>query len=495
MRSSTNAILWLACWLLPNVSQCWTTAPRWMSVTNQYRRSGSALKDASEGEGERELDFKRKMAMVRSLQMTYYRSNNFTHSSLDPKSGMIYDLPLWRAPWTELPGRSNMLNVHDPVYTNMFESILYKEKPWYIGHLYLPDGSANLKTDNPAMKLKSWEGEIQDVNKTYPRSAVIGTLLKIADYRRMEDGRLLLLVEALERFVVTNVKQELPYSIADVQLLPDTEEVDPDFWVEDSTEGEIREARSMALAESFQRYHPYEYDENFELPIPDKKDLQIADIHGSMLTLVLPYVPLSKTADLSKLKEKPLELESKVAELEEAISKHLVDEGRNNEEEEEAAVTDEQPCLEQQLLEGSVLKEFSHQDETVMELSSAQLEYKLWVAINDYLKSTKTPVSPVLLGLLPHDTDWPKGFHLRKIADDIAKRTDLKHNFVQVSPLLPSHRRLRRLSYSATTLLEKRPGMEHLRQKLLETASTKERLAMILEILESYNSELWGEFE
>jgi len=407
---------------------------------------------------------------------------------------------------SELPGRSNMLNVHEPIYTNMFESILYKEKPWYIGHLYLPKGSENLKRhddntnhdgDNEkvdsAFKLKSWEEEIaQGDNKTYPRSAVVGTLLRIADYRRMEDGRLFLLVEALERFVVSNVKQEVPYSVADVQLLPDTEEVDPDDWLTESTEGEIRDARAMAIAESFQRYHPYEYDEDFHLPIPDRNDLQTEDIHGSMLTLMVPYAFLSKTADLSKLKDIPLDLEGDItAESDNPVECMAPEMDTDTK---EIQLNDEQPCLEQQLLDGKVLKDYKHPDESVNKMTLEQLEYKVWVEIDKFLKKTKTPVSPVLLGLLPSEgVEWPSNFHLRKIADGIEKRTDLKHNFVQVSPLLPLHRRLRRLSFSCTTLLENKPGMEGLRQQLLETAHTKARLAMILEKLEEL--QLTGEFE
>lgn len=473
-------------------SLAWTNVRHVNVASANQRSSRVVLKDAAEGEQE---DFKRKMAMVRSLQMAYYKSNDFTHSSTDPATGVITDLPLWRVGWTELPGRSNMLNVHEPIYTNMFESILYNEKPWYIGHLHLPKGSANMKRESTgnsehAYKLKTWEEEIAEGDdRTYPRSAVVGTLMRIADYRRMEDGRLLLLVEALERFVVTNVKQEFPYSVADVQLLPDTEEIDDEVWVDDCTEGEIRDARSMALAESFQRYHPYEYDEAFNLPIPQKKDLQTSDITGSMLQLMLPFVPLSKTADLSQLAEKPLHLgQSKVKgeETEPIVEISMEDE--------QTQITDEQPCLEQQLLNGGILKHVECPDESVKSLS--ELEYKMWLEINQYLASTKTPVSPVLLGLMPEGIEWPSNFHLRKIANGIANdQTGLKHNFVQVSPLLPTHRRLRRLSYSATTLLETKPGMEGLKQELLECASTKARLHLILEKLEGYNAKEWGEFE
>jgi Lon protease-like protein len=413
-------------------------------------------------------------------------------------------------------GLNHVRNAHYIGYTpdcNRFESILHNEndKPWYIGHLYLPKGSANLRKkppnngDDKPYQLKTWEEEIADTsiqntdNDTHPcRSAVVGTLMRIADYRRMQDGRLLVLVEAMERFVVTNVKQEVPYSIVDVQLLPDTEEVDPDFcWVTASTEGDVRDARSLALQESFQRYHPYEYDEAFKLPIDKKNDLQTTDIHGSLLTLIVPYVPLSKTADLDQLNNRPLDFDKIEASNDDQNEEtEITVEIWDEEHHKDARVTDEQPCLEHQLLQGGILKDFEHPDESVMNLSFEELEYRVWMEINNFLKSTRTPVSPVLLGLLPPNVEWPTNFYLRKIADDIASRTDLKHNFVPVSPLLPLHRRLRRLSYSATTLVESKPGMERLRQQLLETVSTRARLALILETLEDYNSvSVWGEFE
>jgi len=461
----------------------WTTNPTTVHFSRTIHEftSKTQLHDASEGEQESEFDFKRRMAMVRSLQHSFYKSNEFSQPVLDASTGIMHDLPMWRVEWTELPGRSNMLNVHEPMYTNMFESILYnQEKPFYFGHLYQPSSNND--------SLKTWRERMEEENKTSgQQSAVVGTLMRIADYRRMEDGRLFLLVEALERFVVTTVKQELPYHIASVQLLPDTEEVDPEQWVAECTEGNIWEARSLALAESFQWYHPYEYDEAFKLPIPKKSNLKTSDIGGSMLTLVVPYVPLSKTVDLaSQIKDTPLDLEPSSGVLFDA-------EGQTSGQQE--SITDEEPCLECQLLQGNILE---GRKNDLDDIQLDDLEYRVWLEINNFLKSTKTPVSPVLLGLLPPPSSsfiWPSNFHLQKIAHDI-ENSDLKHNYVEVSPLLPSHRRLRKLSFSATTLLENKPGMEGLKQQLLEIASTKDRLLLILEKLQEYNSNfVWGEFE
>jgi hypothetical protein len=330
--------------------------------------------------------------------------------------------------------------------------------------------------------------------------------MRIADYRRLQDGRLFLLVEAMERFVVTHVEQELPYGIATVQLIPDAEEVDPDtHWMHGSRESQVGQARSWALAESFQRYHPYEYDETFRLPPPNDYVQHNSQFLRSLLTLVVPYVPLSKTADLEALQGIPLDMSPPT---------DLID---DKDKEPQTSISPQQSCLEEQLLQHDILKDYRHPDVSIQNLSLDDLEYRLWMEVNHFLKSTKTPVSPVLLGLIPlshHDEpvvdttsqedvvpkefeeeveeddtsessntanaiQWPSNFSLRKIADEIAA-SDYKHNFVQVSPALPRYRRLRKLSYSLTAVLEEHSSSSF-RQELLETISTRARLERILE--------------
>lgn len=402
------SLILIACWMPLNV-QAWTTkssiaSSRLVAATNSL----VMLHDASEGEQASDQKFQSRMEMVRSLQMSYYKTNDFQRSSLDASTESIHNLPLWRMGLAELPGRSNLLNVHEPVHTNMFQSILSQPKPWYFGHLYLPDGNCgalalqkrqnpndgSVRRENESFKLKTWKDNNLEETEG---DAVLGTLMSIADYRRMEDGRLFLLVEALERFAISSVQQELPYSIADVQLLPDTEEVDPDDWVADCTEGGIHGARSLAIAESFQHYHLYEYYQTLRLPISSKSNLQTSDIGGSMLALMVPLVPLSKTVDLAKLKETLLSLEADGRE----TRRDQQNDTEGDNEANNDVVADGLPCLEQLLLKRGILKEYHHPDETVNDLSSKDLEYRIWIEINNFLKSTKAPVSPVLLGLMP----------------------------------------------------------------------------------------------
>merc|ERR1719491_1382401 len=88
----------------------------------------------------------------------------------------------------------------------------------------------------------------------------------------MEDGRLTILVQALERFVVDEIVDTLPFSVANVQILLDKEELP---WEKNEEEGDDDDGKSIrrkdvdenyckyirgkAVEASF-CYHDYEYD-------------------------------------------------------------------------------------------------------------------------------------------------------------------------------------------------------------------------------------------
>ena len=54
----------------------------------------------------------------------------------------MYDVPLWRTQWTELPGYQNvfMLNVHVTQYTNMYQQIILSSN-------YEPNQSSGVDDD------------------------------------------------------------------------------------------------------------------------------------------------------------------------------------------------------------------------------------------------------------------------------------------------------------------------------------------------------------
>jgi hypothetical protein len=230
-----------------------------------------------------------RMKLVRQLQKSFYKdeegpklsvaATEASSSELSPDAvttTTISNLPLWRVQWTELPGSQNVLNVHVPHYTNMFQKILKgKSRKWgddesaddsedvdvqqqhYFGHIFLPGGSENL--DDPSYALQ--EGDI-------------GTLMTISDARQQSDGRLTLIVQALERFEIQRVERShSPYAIADVAILPDFEQLldvgimkitidDAAAAVRDDASDDDtntdKQNRALAVSEAFAN-HPFEY--------------------------------------------------------------------------------------------------------------------------------------------------------------------------------------------------------------------------------------------
>ena len=137
----------------------------------------------------------------------------------------------------------NISNEHSD--TLMFERILAGPKPWYFGHVQLPGGTENLGKEGFGLAWRHASlsgarkrretgerpGELpmdvrfdrDDDDRDQPAAPVVGTLMQIQSFERLKDGGLTLVVQAVERLAVLDAKQEVPYSIATVALLPDDE--------------------------------------------------------------------------------------------------------------------------------------------------------------------------------------------------------------------------------------------------------------------------------
>lgn len=253
-----------------------------------------------------------KMEIIRSLQSSFYAEDATKEEEEEKESihddhvddeedenrisdtGKITRLPLWRVPWTELPGRSNILNVHEPTYTHMFETVLRKSSSsangCYVGHLHLSGGSKNMKTNAESDEYRLYSFPLKGERKAERKSTtIVGTLLRIVDYVRVNDGRLLLLVQGLERFVITKVHQEYPYSIVDVQLLPDISMDDDN----------IHKKKKKNMSDNFDVEKDFQL---VELPIRNKdkrktREVEVVDMFDIMgtasLKKLLPFVPFS----------------------------------------------------------------------------------------------------------------------------------------------------------------------------------------------------------
>ena len=60
---------------------------------------------------------------------------------------------------------------------------------------------------------------------TMYRSVVVGCLMQVLDHWRMDDRRLVVLMQALERFVVKENVNTRPYAVVNVQILLNKDEL------------------------------------------------------------------------------------------------------------------------------------------------------------------------------------------------------------------------------------------------------------------------------
>jgi len=419
-----------------------------------------------------------RMSLVRQLQKSYY-SNSTTVSPPSPGSTLLQNVPLWRVQWTELPGYQNVLNVHEGHYTDMFQRTIAGsgESPRYFGHIYLPKGSENL--GNPEYELK--EGT---------KAPLIGTLMQITDAQLEDDGRLTVVVQALERFKVVEVEREQPYSVATVEILPDEELVDYhtqrandflqtlDFRQSEDVSGA---ALAACVAECLE-YHGYEY-----------RKVNIKEAQEGVS-------PLSNyDAEFLASVEREVVEDS----IEFAMERYLC----------------EPPSAESQLLQNPRIYDANEVEKLVEEW-----EYKVWVELDTMLgllrranpnpnQKQSVPVPAQMMGLLPQEPykPWPEEFMLDTIAWKLSGGligTSSKSPFVRVPSFrkvenedeaekeeadednvvvdyYPPLRRAHRLSYVIYILLESivvtatsigAAPPDNLRQHLLEITSLKKRL-------------------
>jgi len=384
-----------------------------------------------------------RMELVRHLQKSFYQNEDVI---LPPSRGstIIKDLPLWRVQWTELPGFQNVLNVHVAHYTNMFQKILYSDSdPKYFGHIYLPGGSDNL--DNPEYRM-----EVGGSNSS-SKAALVGVLMQIADYKQLEDGRFVMIVQALERFRVVEVQRHhSPYAIATVEILPDTEVMEA--FETEYYKCNMSEIHGMAVEEAF-KSHPYEVR---VITMDESTSMENGDsLSVSELSNYDANYKLQETNDNGN--------DSSTA----AVAMYDID-----------------------------------MDDIVFDV-----EQKVWIRLDEMIRLLQKLVDPnndqgvqvptQILGLLPLEPNepWPEEFTLEKYAtkleiEKILVGTFSKSPFVRVdnmqgySPL----RRAQRLSYVIWILTDTVMALidddSLTRQDILEMESTEERLEAALQKLD-----------
>mmetsp|Transcript_10546 Transcript_10546/g.23369 ORF Transcript_10546/g.23369 Transcript_10546/m.23369 type:complete len:517 (-) Transcript_10546:60-1610(-) len=486
------------------------------------RPSASALfsnNDSGEDGGIADFE-KEKMNIVRMLQKSYYKdvpdtgddqtmestNNSATAASaLDPATGRINNLPLWRVGWVETPGRRNCLNVHEMQYTHMFEKILSQENdgPLYFGHLYLPGGTTSAKSGEERYQLKTWRDELKDENRfdnydssstlvtpdistpTVDRSAVVGCLMQIIDHRRMEDGRLMLLIQALERFVVDEIVDTKPYAVANVQILLDKEELPWEDSQKSSKGKEVDEnfckyVRGKAVAASFY-YHEYEFNRP-KLPISENND----QVDESYLTSEdVPWTAISKLLPFAHYSTDEMCLNAANAK-----TAHVADSMTTLNDEDDNSIEStissggELP-MEHELWSGGITWDPPPVPQVITRrsqdtLDCDTLETLLWLALDDFCRAAGFELPEEVRCLLPPEMDY----------------LDIEQMDTSLSSNYPKIRRQRRLSYLAPALIENVENpMKDMRQVWLNTPSTAARLAGALERYEYLNNKMMGQYE
>jgi hypothetical protein len=326
--------------------------------------------------------------------------------------------------------------------------------------------------------LHSWKDRA-----TNDEAVVVGTLMKINDHVRLDDGRLMLHLYAVERFVVMEPKRLLPYPIADVMVLPDDEEIA-------LNSNEIGSAVQSTLL----NWNQYEFDSTIRFPIERHDDDTIMSLVEVLMSCgedvmakMIPFAPYKYSC------------------LDEEGSGQTVDSKPKAIKSTQSSSIYDAPDI-SELNRYNVIREVQSYNLELAEKAlnsvaisqTSDIEYDLWILIDEYVKLREvTNVFPKqLLCLLPRGIEWPEDFSLYKLASAHAGVADDNNSFGFVADRTdyPDQRRQKRLSYACTALLGG-PVTDHpllnrtMRRRLLEIPSTKGRLWAARELFEAYNSQ------
>jgi len=414
----------------------------------------------------------------------------------DSITGIYEDMPLCRWRYTFLPAFQTVLNVWQPQYTHMFEGIIAGPKPWLYVHLQLPGGTENLGKPEYDLKIGT-------------QAPMVGTLMRVVSAQRSEDSRLILVVQGISRVRVLEATQMLPYSRANVQLLPDFEQLeayqqsasrmleaaDPQDQFGELDLGVPRLndqpewCRTVALAgavaeerqwEVYEAAHPVEQINNMSPLVPfnfsvealcSKKASLHADkaIHAAATqAVVVRDTTKTLVRDASDISSNGNQLSpppaiSPVLSRQDLVSAGLlVDAGRTE--------------------LGRIGKERCSTGATLEDVEIAvwkELDRLLAMAARDYDRPS-LPIPSSLLSLLPPPPrdGWEEPFFLGKVAAQL-ESTDgsaAAQGFERVGMYYPSRRRAARLSWTVCALL----GGGGPLQTVLEAQGTRDRLEIVL---------------
>mmetsp|Transcript_38770 Transcript_38770/g.82740 ORF Transcript_38770/g.82740 Transcript_38770/m.82740 type:complete len:515 (+) Transcript_38770:153-1697(+) len=432
---------------------------------SDLRLSSSLLSSYNPNDGESPEERQARMENVRKIQASFYNEAASTQSDTennddearwltrDRDASVMHNVPLWRVQWTELPGYQNVLNVHVAHYTHMFRKlVLQHPKPWYFGHVFLPEGSENLA--NPDYFLperdydkKKYEYPPRDEEERLRKVSTVATLMQITDYMEQEDGRLTLMVQGIGRMKILAASQQVPYAIASkVRILPDVESFEPIMFgltglaptSYDLSMAYMDAARAAAARES-ELLRDLEFH-NTEM---EQKKTSDGDV------MIMGVSPLSNVNGSVTVDFDEVEFQMK-----EALLANLAKRA-------EESGDDEILLASKTLPSPDIL--VSTDEDTI------ELERDLWIKVDEMLQllgkaqpGVRIPVPSQILGLLPVDADWPDGFRLQEYAEQLEENeakigTYSKSPFIRLSKVYPEYptiRRASRFSYTVWLLID-----------------------------------------
>ncbi|KAG8471159.1 hypothetical protein KFE25_009580 [Diacronema lutheri] len=385
--------------------------------------------------------------------------------------GVYADLALCRWSFTILPHAQLVLNVFQPEYVHLFESLIATRPPWLYAHVQLPGGLANLANDDYALVPGS-------------KAPLAGTLMRVVRADRQSDARLRLVVQGLRRVRVLRATQRLPFARADVRALPDAEELGAELQsarVELGAAAGVGGEHGVALARlcaagAAARAAAWAAYETADASlVPGMVQERYYGVQGPWAP---PLVPLNASAAGACADEAARAARRAMREVVAAQGA----EWRARADWEADVARDAE-----RLRATRALSSVSGADECAR---LAELERELWVNLDALLrrlhalrpdKAGAMPVPSPMLGLLPPTPPegWPADFRCAAAA---AERADVAREqpalgFVAVDEVYPPLRRAQRLSYVVWDLLG-REGES--RQPVLEAASIAERLTLAL---------------
>ena len=187
-----------------------------------YNKAGNLNDD------DKSVSEQNRMDMVRKLQQLYYQ--NETSGVDQDHFGIYQNMPILRSTRVELPGFQSLWNVTDPLEIHMFlkvcrDTSVSRKKPHLFGHLHMTDEYTSPELQDFTSMASTSIGENEEMSAEdayrlqlekqqeydfYSRDRYkVGTLMQVSDvHQDLKTGHLLVLVQALARFVVVEGSME-----------------------------------------------------------------------------------------------------------------------------------------------------------------------------------------------------------------------------------------------------------------------------------------------